>query len=98
MSKLTGAEYKRGSFCGGNNTINLITYNNKIFVPYKLQKYIVKWYHTYLLDPRQNQTESTILQNLYWPGIRESTQKEVTNFYICQCKKQPTKNTFLLNT
>ena len=35
--KLTRPEYKKGSFCGGWNTIKLITYKNKIVIPQKIQ-------------------------------------------------------------
>ena len=31
--KLTCIEYKEGSFCGGRNTIKLLTYKNKIIIP-----------------------------------------------------------------
>ena len=33
-------------------------------------------------------TEAVILQHFYWPGIRNSVQKEVTNSDTCQCTKQ----------
>ena len=51
LEKLNSAEYQKGSFRGGRNTIKLVTYKNKILIPQKLQKYVVKWYHTYLLHP-----------------------------------------------
>ena len=47
--KLNSAEYKKGSFRGGQNTIKIGTYKDKIFISQKLQKYVVKWYHNYLL-------------------------------------------------
>ena len=63
--KLNYAEYQRGSFCGGRNTIKTFTYKSKIVILHKLQKYILKWYHTYLLHPVLDQTEAMILQHLY---------------------------------
>ena len=36
--KLTYAEYKKGYFCGGRNTIKLITYENKIVIKQQLQR------------------------------------------------------------
>ena len=49
--ELKCSEFTKGFFCGGRNTIYIITYKDKIVIPQKLQKYVVKWYHTYLLNP-----------------------------------------------
>ena len=38
----------------------LICKNDKIVVPKILQKYVVNWYHTYLLNPGTYITEATI--------------------------------------
>ena len=51
----------------------------------------MKWYHTYLFHPGLDIKEATILQHFYWPGIRESIQKEVTNCDVNQRKKRSTK-------
>ena len=53
--KLNSVEYQKGYFCGGRNTIKLVTCKNKIVIPQKLQKYVVKWYGTYLLHPGLDQ-------------------------------------------
>ena len=45
------ANYQKGSLRRLWYTKELGTYKNKISVPQKLQKYVVKWYHTYLLHP-----------------------------------------------
>ena len=73
------AKYKKGSFRGYRNTIELVTYEGKIVIPHKLQKYVMKWYHTYLLHPGLDKMEAVIHKHLYWPGIRKAFQKEVTN-------------------
>ena len=75
MVKLTFTKCKRGSFLGVQNTIHLIIYNNKIFITYQLQKYIVKLYHTYLLHPGMDRTESMIFLHLQCPVIREAIWK-----------------------
>ena len=80
--------YKKGYFCGGRNTIKLVTYEGKIVISQKLQKYVLKWYHTYLLHPGPDRTDEMILQNLCYTGIRKSVQKEVTNCDVCQRKKR----------
>ena len=44
--KFRCVHFERDSFCGDKNTINLIMYNDKVVIPDKIQKYVVKWYHT----------------------------------------------------
>ena len=39
--KLKSAEYIKGYFRGGLNTINFVTFNDKIVIPQLLQKYVV---------------------------------------------------------
>ena len=58
----------------------------------------MKWYHTYILHPGLDQTESMICQHLCWSGIIEAVQKEVTGCDMCQGAKQPTKKYGKLNT
>ena len=91
--KLKWATYQKSYFRGGRNTIELITYKDKIVITYKLQKYVVKWYHMYLLHTGMEWTEAMICQYLYWPGIREDFQRGVTWCDTCQCTKRSTKNT-----
>ena len=91
LEKLKRANIKY-SFCGGRNIIELVTYNDKIVIPQKLQKYVLKWYHTYLLHPGLDRTEAMICQHFYQLGIREAVQKEVTNCEVCQRTKQSIQN------
>ena len=72
MEKLNCAEYQTGYFCGGRNTIELVTYKDKIVFPQKIQIYVVKWYHMYIHHPELDRTQAKIRQNLYWPGLRET--------------------------
>ena len=58
-----------GSFNGGNNTIDIVTYKGKIVITEKLHKYAVKWYHTNILNTGPDRMEWMIGQNLYWIGI-----------------------------
>ena len=41
----------------------LICKNDKIVVPTVLWKYIVNWYHTYLLHPGMDRTEANISEH-----------------------------------
>ena len=88
--KLKCAEYSKGYFRRGRSTIPIITYKDNIFIPQKLQKYVVKWYHTYLLRPGLDKTEAMIFQHLYWPGIKYAVYIEVTYRDTYQCAKRST--------
>ena len=48
MGKLKCAGYHNGDFNGGCNTIQLVTYNDKIVIPHKLKRYVVHSYHMYI--------------------------------------------------
>ena len=63
--KLKCAEYSTGSFRGCRSTIKFVTHKYKIVIPRLIQKYVVKWYHAYLLYPGMDCTEAMILQHLY---------------------------------
>ena len=65
---------------------------DNLVIPPILQSYILNWYHKYLLHPGMDRMESIILQNCYWPFIREAVHKEVTNCGTCQRKKRPNEN------
>ena len=53
-----------------------------------LQSYVLTWYHTYIHHTGMYITETMILQNIYWTGIIEAAQKEVTNCDTCQRTKR----------
>ena len=63
--KLKCTEITKGSFRGGRYTIAFIRYKYKIVIPQKLQKYVVKWYHTYLIHPRLDKIKGLIRQRNY---------------------------------
>ena len=54
--KVNCTKYQKGTFCEGRNTIEIVTYKDKILIPQKLLKYVVKWYHKYLLHPGMYRT------------------------------------------
>ena len=92
LKKIKCTEFTKGYFCGGWNTIYLITYKDKTVISQKLQKYVVKWYHTYMINPGLYQTEATILQHFYWPGLKEAVYREVTYCEKCQLTKRSMKS------
>ena len=74
------------------NTNNIIiTRKNKIFVTGNPPKYVVNWYHMYLVHPVLDQTEEVIYQHLYWNIIIKDIRKKFKNCDTYQHKKRPTK-------
>ena len=63
-------------------------YNNDIFIPLIQPKYVLQWYHKYLLHPGMDRLEAMIFQNLYWPCIRNAGRKEVNNCDTLQRTKK----------
>ena len=93
MDKYKDGTYHMGSFHGGSNIdINLIKCKDKIVIPSKLQSYLLRWYHMYLLNLVMDRTEAIICQHFYWPDIRDAVQKEVTNCDIFQYAKRSNTN------
>ena len=88
MDKYEDGTYHKGSFRGGFNIdLKLIICEYKIVILSILQKYVLHWYYTYILHLVMDGTEAMICQHLYWHGIRNSVQKEVTNCDTFQRKK-----------
>ena len=80
MDKYKGGTYHKFYFRGGsNNDLSLLTCEDKIFIPSKLQSYVLHWANTYIFHPGMDITELIIHQHLYWTGIKNSTWKDVTN-------------------
>ena len=58
----------------------------------KLQEYVVKFYHTYLLCPILDQIEVIIFQPLYWISIRGSGKTKIKGLDNLQHTKLSTQN------
>ena len=66
----------------------LIYKNDKISVPTIFQKYVVNWYHTYLLHPGTEHIEASISQHCYWPHLREDIRTHINVCNNCQKNKK----------
>ena len=65
VAKYEYGMYHKGYFCGGSNIdLNLIMCEDNIFIPSKLQSYVLPWYHLYLLYPVMDIMEAIIRQHL----------------------------------
>ena len=69
MESLKVLNIKQIYFGAGNTILNIITFDNKICIPTKLQIYVIIFYHKYLLRPETGRTEAMIFQNLYWSSL-----------------------------
>ena len=65
----------------------IICKNIKVIVPKIIQKYIVDWYHTYLLHLGPKRTEATISQHYYPPKLRDEIRTHINVCSICQKKE-----------
>ena len=92
MAKYKDGTYHKSPFRGIiSNNLSLITCEDNIVIPSKLQSYVLYWYHTYLIHPGIDRTEVMIFQHLYWTGIKNDVQKEVTNYDTFQRTKRSNK-------
>ena len=55
----------------------LVTYDNRIYVPSTLQSRVMEWYHTYLAHPGETQMIATLLATLYWTGMHKHIHDHV---------------------
>ena len=91
LKLLKSGKYSANAFPGGEGEVTLICYQGKIIIPEQLCKRVVTWYHTYLLHPGQNRTESTIEQHLYWPDMRTQIREICDKCPSCQINKRTYK-------
>ena len=66
IEKLKRINYHTNFFCGSGNKCMLISKNDKIDALIIIRKYIVNWYHTYLLHLGEDRVEATISHHLYF--------------------------------
>ena len=80
----TKSHMSRTTFHGGEQ---LACYDGRIYVPQKLRKNIVTWYHEYLCHTCETRTEETIKQYLWWPGMTNNIHQYVSKCTTCQLGK-----------
>ena len=70
---------------------NLITYQNRIYIPHALRENIVEWYHSMLGHPGEKRTTATITQHLIWPKLHDHVVQHVSKCKACQLYKKQKK-------
>jgi transposase InsO family protein len=88
---LKTTQHQLKSFHGGDIAYKLMCHNDKIIVPKPLQKYLIEWYHQYLLHPGMNRTEETIKQHFWWNSMQKDIIDYVSRCSTCQRSKKQRK-------
>ena len=84
--------YKTGYFRGGSNIdLNNIMCEDNIFILLILKKYVLNWYHTYILIQGMYRTEAMVYQHFSCTIIRKYIRKEVKFCDTCQRLKRSNK-------
>ena len=65
IAKMKRAKYHTKYVCGGGKVTKLICKGNKIIMITILLKFVVRWYHAYLIHPVMYCNEATISQHYY---------------------------------
>ena len=69
--------YQKGSFRGLSNIqLKIITFSYKVVIPIIIQKCVLRWYHTYLLHPVMDRTETMICQICTGPALEKPTRRK----------------------
>ena len=71
--------------------IKVITFKNRIYLPQKLRKRVLNWYHHYLCHPGKTRMYKTLASTLYWEGMEKDVQMYVKNCSTCQKYKKTQK-------
>jgi len=90
------ALYVKKPYTFSDSTYELITENDKIYIPKALQQKCAKWYHLTLMHPGEKRLELTIAQHYAWIGLSTtciSVCKRCTN---CAVSKKRDKKYGLL--
>ena len=71
--------------------MELIHYDQKIYVPKSLRERVVDWYHKFLVHPGRTRMEATIRQSFTWPGLTPQVEKHCKTCHECQLFKKQRK-------
>ncbi len=64
--------------------IELVTYDNKIYVPKELRKRAMEWYHFFLCHPGADRLYNTMKEVCYWKGMAAQITRFNTTCDVCQ--------------
>ena len=68
--------------------IEIVTYEDKIYVPTKLRNRTIEWYHHFLCHPGADRLHNTINRVAYWKGMAKQITLFCMKCEICQRHKK----------
>ena len=71
--------------------VELVFYDDRIYVPSSLRRRALEWYHHYLNHPGGDRLANTLLQVCYWKGLTSQAKKFAKHCKICQRFKRKNK-------
>ena len=70
------------------NNVEVVTYNDQIYIPSSLWKNTTNWYHHYLQHPGASRMEKTLGSVVYWPNMSKDIRRLCTTCKLCQLVKR----------
>ena len=70
------------------NDVEVVTYNDKIYIPACLREEVMNWYHHYLQHPGASRMEKTIGAVVFWPNMSKNIRRLCTTCELCQLAKR----------
>jgi len=80
--------YIKKLYIFSDSTYELITKNNKIYVPKYLQHKCAKWYHLTVMHPGEQRLELTIAQHCTWIGLKATCERVCKRCENCAVSKK----------
>ena len=84
--------YVTKQFNFSDTSYDLITRDNKIVVPKRMEKEIVEWCHTHLLHPGQKRLDLTLRQHFTFIGLGPLVKRVCKACNVCRSLKAGQKN------
>ena len=69
----------------------IIPYKNCIYLPIKLRKRVLDWYHHYLCHSGKTRMYKTLASTMYWEGTEKDINTYIKQYTICQKYKKETQ-------
>jgi len=80
--------YIKKPYIFSDDTYELITKNDKIYVPKYLQHKCAEWYHLTLVHPGEQRLELTIAQHYTWIGLKSTCERVCKRCENCAVSKK----------
>ncbi|KAL7528933.1 hypothetical protein ACHAXR_002708, partial [Thalassiosira sp. AJA248-18] len=94
QAKLLNSKYKPNFGKQKYDKIEVVTFNNLVWVPPSCQANIIGWYHNTLLHPGVTRMVNSIGVTFCWKGLRPQVEEYVRTCELCQTMKITGKNKY----